>query len=80
MATFLGDIAEGTWDLLGTDPYASIFGVPADGRIRMVAGACSAPKPPDLPFRYRLPVTRRIPKIPQLPDPRGGFEPPALGL
>jgi len=38
MATFLGDIAEGTWDLLGTDPYASIFGVPADGRIRMVAG------------------------------------------
>jgi site-specific DNA recombinase len=31
-------IAEGTWDLLGTDPYAPIFGVPADGRIRMVAG------------------------------------------
>jgi site-specific DNA recombinase len=31
-------IAEGTWDLLGTDPLAPIFGVPADGRIRMVAG------------------------------------------
>jgi len=31
-------IAEGTWDLLGTDPYAPMFGVPADGRIRMVAG------------------------------------------
>ena len=31
-------IAEGTWDLLGTDPRAPIFGVPADGRIRMVAG------------------------------------------
>jgi hypothetical protein len=31
-------IAEGTWDLLGTDPYAPIYGVPADGRIRMVAG------------------------------------------
>jgi len=31
-------IAEGTWDLLGTDPYAPIYGVPADGRIRLVAG------------------------------------------
>ena len=31
-------IAEGTWDLLGTDPRAPIFGVPADGRIQMVAG------------------------------------------
>ena len=31
-------IAEGTWDLLGTDPLAPIFGVPADGRIRLVAG------------------------------------------
>jgi len=31
-------IAEGTWDLLGTDPYAPIYGVPEDGRIRMVAG------------------------------------------
>ncbi len=31
-------IAEGTWDLLGTDPYAPIYGVPADGCIRMVAG------------------------------------------
>ena len=47
---------------------------------RMVAGACNAPKPPDLPFRYRLPVTRRIPLIPLLPDPNGGFEPPALGV
>ena len=31
-------IAEGTWDLLGTDPLAPIFGVPVDGRIRLVAG------------------------------------------
>ena len=31
-------IAEGTWNLLGTDPLAPIFGVPADRRIRMVAG------------------------------------------
>ena len=31
-------IAEGTRDLLGTDPLAPICGVPADGRIRMVAG------------------------------------------
>jgi hypothetical protein len=46
----------------------------------LVAEACNAPKPPDLPFRYRLPVTRRIPRIPLLPDPRGGFEPPALGV
>lgn len=30
--------------MLGTDPLAPIFGVPADGRIRMVAGACNAPK------------------------------------
>ncbi len=46
----------------------------------LVAGACSVPKPPDLPFRYRLPVKRRIPLIPVPPNPAGGFEPPALGL
>jgi hypothetical protein len=46
----------------------------------MVAGACNAPKPPDLLFSYRLPVNRRIPRIPLLPDPGGGFEPPALGI
>ena len=73
-------IAEGTWDLLGTDPLAPDMRVREEGRIRMVAGACSAPKPPHLPFRYRLPVNRRIPRIPLLPDPGGGFEPPALGV
>jgi site-specific DNA recombinase len=31
-------IAEGTWDLLGTDPHAPIPGIPGEGRIRMVAG------------------------------------------
>jgi len=51
-----------------------------EGKERLVAGACSVPKPPDLPFRYRLPVKRRIPLIPLIPDPRGGFGPPAQGL
>ena len=37
-------IAEGTWDLLGIDPYAPIYGVPADGRIRMVAGGGFEPR------------------------------------
>jgi len=46
----------------------------------MVAGACNAPKPPDLPFRYRLPVTRHIPRTLPFPGPTGGFEPPALGV
>jgi hypothetical protein len=46
----------------------------------LVAGACNAPKPPDLPFRYRLPVQRRIPLILLPPTPTGGFEPPALGV
>jgi hypothetical protein len=72
-------VAEGTWDLLGTDPHQPTVQVPVEGRIRMVAGACGAPKPPDLPFRYRLPVARRIPKILMPPDGTGGFEPPALG-
>jgi site-specific DNA recombinase len=31
-------IAEGTWDLLGTDPRAPIPRIPEEGRIRMVAG------------------------------------------
>jgi len=31
-------IAEGTWDLLGTDPLAPIFGVPAEGRIGWLRG------------------------------------------
>jgi hypothetical protein len=47
-------IAEGTWDLLGTDPLAPIFGVPADGRIRMVAGACNHPNVPSIPFSFTL--------------------------
>jgi hypothetical protein len=54
-------------------------GLPLAPQVRMVAGACNAPKPPDLPFRYRLPVKRRIPLI-LPPNPTGGFEPPALGL
>lgn len=48
--------------------------------LMVLSGACSAPKPPDLPFRYRLPVKRRIPLIPLPPNPTGGFEPPALGI
>jgi hypothetical protein len=72
-------IAEGAWNLLGTDPHEpKVRVVPVEGRIRMVAGACNAPKPPDLPFRYRLPVSRRIPRTLPFPDPTGGFEPPAL--
>jgi hypothetical protein len=47
---------------------------------RLVAGACNAPKPPDLPFRYRLPVKRRVPLSLLPPTPTGGFEPPALGV
>jgi hypothetical protein len=31
-------IAEGTWDLLGTDPLAPDMRVREEGRIRMVAG------------------------------------------
>ena len=31
-------IAEGTWDLLGTDPLAPKMRVCEEGRIRMVAG------------------------------------------
>jgi hypothetical protein len=46
---------------------------------RLVAGACNARKPPSLPFRYRLPVKRRVPLILLPPSPTGGFEPPALG-
>lgn len=39
-------------------------------------GACSAPKPPALPFRYILVVKRRKPMIP-LCSPEGGYQPSA---
>lgn len=44
--------------------------------LRLVAGACSAPKPPALPFRYILVVKRRKPMIP-LCSPEGGYQPSA---
>ncbi len=45
-------------------------------RWELVAGACNAPKPPCLAFRYILLVKRRKPMIPLCP-PEGGYQPSA---
>ena len=47
-------IAEGTWDLLGTDPLAPEMRVCEEGRIRMVAGACNHPNVPSIPFSFTI--------------------------
>ena len=48
-------IAEGTWDLLGTDTHEpNVRVVPVDGRIRLVAGACNHPNCLVLPFRLSM--------------------------
>jgi site-specific DNA recombinase len=48
-------LAEGAWNLLGKETGPSHNTAPLP--IRMVAGACNAPKTLVLPFRYRLPVS-----------------------
>jgi hypothetical protein len=71
--------------MLGTDCQwthagcpLSFWGSPRNLLSLLVAGACNAPKPADLPFRYRLSVKRRIPLILPPPNPTSLFEPPAL--
>jgi hypothetical protein len=52
-------VAEGNWDLMGSDPILARGRQYHDWRLRMVAGACNDPNVLVLPFRFELIRTQR---------------------